>query len=329
MIDTGIATTRIDGVKHTLVRWFGPASLRNYGIVYGFLALFVFLSFASPVFFSVKNLSNLLFQSASIGLIAVAGTLLLISGGFDLAVGATFALAGVVAAQMAAVLPTPLALAAGVGVGTLVGLLNGLVTTFGRINPLVATLASSIVIGGVAFVLTGGYLITVTAEGFQELGRGDLMGVKYQTIIWLSFAIICGLVLAYTSFGRQIYAAGGNPEAARLSGIRVGFVRTTTYTISGFAAGLAGVMAASQVATGTADTGATLALSAVAAIVVGGTSIWGGEGAVWRTVLGVLLLSLIGNGFNLLQVPPTYQDVLKGLIILGAVAVDAWTRRQH
>ena len=155
------------------------------------------------------------------------------------------------------------------------------------------------------------------------------MGVKYQTIIWLSFAIICGLVLAYTSFGRQIYAAGGNPEAARLSGIRVGFVRTTTYTISGFAAGLAGVMAASQVATGTADTGATLALSAVAAIVVGGTSIWGGEGAVWRTVLGVLLLGLIGNGFNLLQVPPTYQDVLKGLIILGAVAVDAWTRRQH
>lgn len=312
-----------------LSRWFSASSLRNYGIVYGFLALFIFLSFASPVFFSVKNLSNLLFQSTSIGLIAIAGTLLLISGGFDLAVGATFALAGVVAAQMAAILPVPLALIAGVLVGSFVGLLNGLVTTFGRINPLVATLASSIVIGGVAFVLTGGYLVGVTAEGFQELGRGEFLGVKYQTIVWLAFAVICGLVLAYTTFGRQVYASGGNPEAARLSGIRVGFVRTVTYTLSGFAAGLAGVMAASQVSTGQADTGASLALSAIAAIVVGGTSIWGGEGAVWRTVLGVLLLALIGNGFNLLQVPPTYQDVLKGLIILGAVAVDAWTRRQH
>lgn len=222
-----------------------------------------------------------------------------------------------------------MALIAGVLVGSFVGLLNGLVTTFGRINPLVATLASSIVIGGVAFVLTGGYLVGVTAEGFQELGRGEFLGVKYQTIVWLAFAVICGLVLAYTTFGRQVYASGGNPEAARLSGIRVGFVRTVTYTLSGFAAGLAGVMAASQVSTGQADTGASLALSAIAAIVVGGTSIWGGEGAVWRTVLGVLLLALIGNGFNLLQVPPTYQDVLKGLIILGAVAVDAWTRRQH
>lgn len=307
----------------------GAMSLRSFGIVYGFIAIFVFLSFASPVFFSVLNLSNLLFQSAAIGLIAVAGTLLMISGGFDLSVGATFALAGVVAAQSAAVLPAPLALLAGIAVGSLVGLLNGLVTTLGRINPLVATLASSIVIGGVAFVLTGGYLVNVTAEGFQVLGRGDLFGVKFQTLIWLAFAILCGIVLAWTTFGRHIYAAGGNPEAARLAGIKVGVVRTGTYTLSGFAAGLAGVMATSQVSTGQADTGSTLALSAVAAIVVGGTSIWGGEGAVWRTVLGVLLLALIGNGFNLLQVAPTYQDVLKGLIILGAVGVDAWTRSRH
>lgn len=303
-------------------------SLRNFGIVYGFVALIIFLSIASPVFFSAQNIGNLLFQSTAIGLIAVAGTLLLISGGFDLSVGATFALAGVVAAQCAATLPIPLALGAGVLVGAFVGLLNGLVTTFGRINPLVATLASSIVIGGVAFALTGGYLVSVADPAFQALGRGEVGGIRFQTIIWLSFALICGLVLAFTTFGRHIYASGGNPDAARLSGIKVGLVRTITYTLSGFAAGLAGVLAASQVSTGQADTGATLALSAIAAIVVGGTSIWGGEGAVWRTVLGVLLLALIGNGFNLLQVPPTYQDILKGLIILGAVAVDAWTRRR-
>src|SRR5690606_2258879 len=218
-------------------------SLRNFGIVYGFVALIIFLSIASPVFFSAQNIGNLLFQSTAIGLIAVAGTLLLISGGFDLSVGATFALAGVVAAQCAATLPIPLALGAGVLVGAFVGLLNGLVTTFGRINPLVATLASSIVIGGVAFALTGGYLVSVADPAFQALGRGEVGGIRFQTIIWLSFALICGLVLAFTTFGRHIYASGGNPDAARLSGIKVGLVRTVTYTLSGFAAGLAGVLA--------------------------------------------------------------------------------------
>lgn len=309
------------------MRTFSIASMRDYGIVVGFVAIFGFLTIQSPVFFTVDNLRNLLFQSTSIGLIAVAGTLLLISGGFDLSVGATFALAGVVAAKMATQVPHEVALLAGVVVGVLVGVINGLLTTVGRINPLVATLASSIVISGVAFVLTKGLLITVTDPDFKSLGLGMFAGVRYQVFIWIAFAVLCGCVLAFSTFGRHVYAAGGNPEAARLSGIRVGLVRTTTYALSGLSAGLAGVLATSQVATGQADAGGTLALGAVAAIVVGGTSIWGGEGAVWRTVLGVLLLAMIGNGFNLLQVDPTYQQILQGLIILAAVGVDAWTRK--
>lgn len=303
------------------------ASLRDYGIVFGFAAIFVFLATQSPVFLTADNFRNLLFQSTSIGLIAVAGTLLLISGGFDLSVGATFALAGVVAAKTAADLPNELALLAGVLVGLGVGVLNGLLTTVGRINPLVATLASSIVISGVAFVLTNGLLVTVADPDFKSLGLGTFATIRYQVWIWVGFAILCGALLAFTTFGRHVYAAGGNPEAARLSGIRVGLIRTTTYALSGLSAGLAGVLATSQVATGQADAGGTLALGAVAAIVVGGTSIWGGEGAVWRTVLGVLLLAMIGNGFNLLQVEPTYQQILQGLIILAAVGVDAWSRR--
>lgn len=304
-------------------------SLRDYGIVFGFAAIFLYLTVESPVFFSADNFRNVLFQSTSIGLIAVAGTLLLISGGFDLSVGATFALAGVVAAKTAGTLPVELALLAGVAVGLLVGIINGLLTTVGRINPLVATLASSIVISGVAFVLTEGLLITVPDDDFKSLGLGMFAGVRYQVYIWVGFALLCGFLLAFTTFGRHVYAAGGNPDAARLSGIRVGLVRTITYGLSGLAAGLAGVLATSQVATGQADAGGTLALGAVAAIVVGGTSIWGGEGAVWRTVLGVLLLAMIGNGFNLLQVDPTYQQILQGLIILSAVGVDAWTRRSR
>jgi ribose transport system permease protein len=301
--------------------------LRDYGIVLGFAAIFLFLTFRSPVFFSVDNFQNLLYQSTSIGLIAAAGTLLLISGGFDLSVGATFALAGVVAARAAGDVPVPIALAAGVLVGLGVGIVNGLLTTIGRINPLVATLASSIVISGFAFVLTKGMLVNVTDPSFKVVGLDKFAGLHYQSWIWIGFALACGGILTFTTFGRYIYAAGGNPEAARLSGIRVGLVRTSTYGLSGLSAGLAGVLITSQVATGQADAGATLPLGAVAAIVVVGTSIWGGEGAIWRTVLGVLLLGLIGNGFNLLQVDPTYQQILQGLIILSAVGFDAWTRR--
>jgi ribose transport system permease protein len=317
-------------MERLTARLFGRGvveTLRDYGIVFGFVALFVFLTVRSPVFFSADNFRNLMYQSTAIGLIAVAGTLLLISGGFDLSVGATFALAGVVAAKAAGDLPVPLALLAGVLVGLLVGICNGLLATVGRINPLVATLASSIVISGIAFVLTQGLLVNVTNESFKTLGQGKLLGIQYQTYIWVSFAVICGLLLAFTTFGRYVYAAGGNPEAARLSGIRVSVVRTATYGLSGLGAGTAGVLAASQVSTGQADAGAPLVMGAIAAVVVGGTSIWGGEGAVWRTVLGVLLLALIENGFNLLQVDPTYQQILQGAIILLAVGFDAWTRR--
>jgi ribose transport system permease protein len=311
-----------------VLRLASVESARNHGIVLAFGALFLYLTFASPVFFSAQNFRNVLFQSTSIGLIAAAGTLLLISGGFDLSVGSIFALSGVVAAK-AAGLGAPTALLLGVLAGLAVGIVNGLFTTVGRINPLVTTLASSIVIGGVALVLTHGKLIVVTDPAFAAIGTGRLFGMQYQTWIWLLFALVCGLVLAFTSFGRYVFAAGGNPEAARLSGIRVHLVRTATYGLSGLAAGLAGVLAASQVSTGQADVGASLSLSAVAAIVVGGTSIWGGEGAVWRTVLGVLLIALIGNGFTLLQVDPTYQQILQGLIILTAVGVDAAVRRTN
>lgn len=301
---------------------------RDYGIVFGFAALFIYLAVASPVFFSALNFRNVLFQSTSIGLIAVAGTLLLISGGFDLSVGSIFALSGVVAAATVATVGSAPALLLGVLAGLLVGIINGVLTTVGRINPLVTTLATSIVIGGVALTLTKGKLIMVSDPAFATLGTGRLLGIQYQTYIWLGFALIVGLVLAFTSYGRYVYAAGGNPEAARLAGIRVNLIRTSTYALSGLAAGIAGVLAASQVSTGQADVGAALPLAVIAAIVVGGTSIWGGEGAVWRTVLGVLLIALIGNGFTLLQVDPTYQQILQGLIILTAVGIDAGVRRK-
>jgi ribose transport system permease protein len=306
---------------------FQLSALRDYGIVASFIALFVALAVSSDVFLTERNILNVLDQSAAVGLMACGGTLVIIAGGFDLSVGAVFAIAGVVAAQSAPHMDPAFALILGALTGLGIGIGNGILTTVGRINPLVATLASSIIIRGIALVMTGGFLVNVTEPSFNSLGVGDVWGINYSVIIWAVFAVICAVLLAQTAFGRFIYAAGGNPEAARLSGIRVGVVRATTYAISGLSAGIAGVLVTSRVNTGQADAGLGLELSTIAAIVIGGTSIMGGEGAIWRSILGVLLLALIGNGFNLLGIDPIYQQILQGGIILTAVAVDAWARK--
>lgn len=306
----------------------GFSSARNYGIVIAFLALFVTLSIASEAFLSSSNLLNIADQNAAIGIMACAGTFVFIAGGFDLSVAAVFALSGVIAAKVAVSTGVAPGLVAGVLAGLAVGVINGAVTTVGRVNAFVATLATSIIVRGLAVLLSGGLLITVTDESFSHLGSGAIGDVKYTTLVWLAFGLISGFVLSRTTIGRAAYACGGNPEAARLSGIRVSFVRAATFAFSGLAAGLAGVLEASRVSTGQADSGMGLELSVIAAIVIGGTSIAGGEGAIWRTVLGVLLLALIGNGFNLLSIDASYQQMFQGAIILGAVALDAWARRR-
>lgn len=244
-----------------------------------------------------------------------------------MSVGAIFAISGIVATKLVFHMDPAPALLLGALTGLAIGVGNGVLTTAGRINPIVATIASSIIIRGIALVMTGGFLVNVVDPSFTSLGRGEVGGIHYSVVVWAVFAVLCGIILRQTTFGRYIFASGGNPEAARLSGISVGLIRTAAYAISGLSAGLAGIIVASRVATGQADAGTGIELSVIAAIVIGGTSILGGEGAIWRTILGVLLLALIGNGFNLLGVNPIYQQILQGGIILSAVAVDAWARR--
>ena len=301
--------------------------LRDYGIVVSFIALFVTLSVASPVFFTRINLLNVVDQSAAVGLIACGGTLVIIAGGFDLSVGAIYAISGVVAAEAVPHVGAWPAIALGALAGAGFGLVNGLLTTVGRINPIITTLATALMIRGLAVAITGGFLVRVDDPAYAVLGTNQLGGVRYTTYLFVGFAIAAAVLLSRTTLGRAIYASGGNAEAARLSGIRVGVVRASTFVVSGLSAGLAGVMISSRVSTGQADTGVGIELTAIAAVVIGGTSILGGEGAIWRSVLGVLLLTLIGNGFNLLNVNPTYQQIFQGAIILSAVAIDAWSRR--
>jgi ribose transport system permease protein len=301
--------------------------VRDYAIIFTFTALFITLSLWSPVFLTRTNLLNILDQSSALGIIACGGTVVFIAGGFDLSVGAVFAMAGVVAAEAEPHVGPAGAMALGALVGIGLGLANGIIVTLGRINAFMATIGTGFVIRGFAIVITGGLLIAVFNPSYQTLGRSELFGLRYSIWAWAIFALLLTLLLRYTVFGRAVFASGGNPEAARLSGIRVNVVRTIAFVISGFSAALGGLIVSSRVQTGQADAGTGIELTVIAAIVIGGTSIFGGEGAIWRSVMGILLLTLVGNGFDLLNVNPIYQQILQGLIILFAVGLDAWSRK--
>lgn len=302
--------------------------LREYGIVLAFLAVFITLSFMTPAFFTRRNMFNVFDQSAQVGLVALGATVTIIGGGFDLSAGAIFAMAGSTAAAIAVQGYPVLGMVAGMLIGLILGAINGSLIAGFRINSFVATLASGLVIRGLAFILTDGLLIQVRDSTFAFLGRGEIFGAKVSVYFLFGFAILLSLLLSRTTFGRYVYAIGGNEEAARLSGVRTGLIRVATFTISGLAAGMAGVIAASRISTGQANVGTGIELSAIAAVVIGGTSIMGGEGAIWRTVMGVLLLQLISNGFNILNVQPFYQLVFQGGVILFAVALDAMRHRR-
>lgn len=319
----------VESVVSARLRWrgIGIATIRDYAVLVTFAALFVALSIASPAFLTTRNLLNILDQSAPVGIIACAATLVIIAGGFDLSAGAIFALAGVVAAKIANGVTPLVGLLAALLVATALGVVNGGLVSGFRINPFVATLSTGMMIRGLAVVITGGFLVTVKDRSYTTIGRGSFLSIKYSVVLFAAFILVSSFLLARTNLGRNVYAVGGNPEAARLSGLRVGWVRTVTFAISGFAAGLAGLIASSRVSTGQADAGSLIELTAIAAVVIGGTSIAGGEGAIWRTVVGVLLLALIGNGFNMLSVEPFYQDIVKGAIIVVSVAIDAWSKR--
>jgi ribose transport system permease protein len=314
------------GRSQLALRWL--AATRDYGVVVTLVVLFIVLSFTAKNFLTSGNLLNVLDQSTYLGIIAAAGTLVIIAGGFDLSVAGTFALAGVIAAKLATHGFDPtLALIIGGLSGCVIGFLNGLFVARVGINPFITTLASGFIVSGIALVITGGSLILVTNPDFGTLGTSQVGSVTWEAIIFLAWAAIMAFLLARTIFGRYVYACGGNQEAARLSGIRVAAVRTTTFVLSGFAASLAGILSTSRVSTGQADAGQGLQLTAVAAVVVGGTSIWGGSGSVWRTVVGIFLLGLVSNGFNLLGINQVYGQVVFGAIVLMAATVDARLRR--
>ncbi len=303
--------------------------LGQAGILIPFLVTLVVLAVMSPPFLRPQNLANILDQQSGIIIVAAAGTLVLIAGGIDLSVGAVYGLAGAVATQLVASVGVPLAIVAGLGLGLLAGTVNGVLVTRFRINALIATLAMTYVVTGIGAILTRGNLIVAFDHPeFQAFAGTRFLGITSAAWLMIAIAIGMAVLLARTTFGRYVYATGGNPEAARLAGVRTDTIRVATFALSGTAAALAGVLDGSRVLSAQSSSGgAFLTFTVLAGIVVGGTSIMGGEGAVWRTVVGCLFIALIGNGFNLLGLDPFYQQVTLGVILLLAVGLDAWSRR--
>jgi ribose transport system permease protein len=291
------------------------------------VALFLALSIGSGPFLTSGNLLNILDQQSATLIIAAAGTLVLISGGLDLSVGATYALAGVISAQTAQSHGVVTGVLVGLAVGVVVGLANGIISTFFRINSLIATLAMSFIISGIGSRVSNGNLIVLTGEpDFARIAQTEILGVRTSIWIMVVVVVVLGLLLARTTTGRYLYASGGNADAARLAGIRINAVRIMAFTLSGAAAAVGGIIDTSRVLSAQSSSGTALTFTVLAGIVVGGTSILGGEGAVWRTVVGVIFIALVGNGFDLLGINSLYEQITLGVILLVAVGIDAWSR---
>jgi ribose transport system permease protein len=320
----GAAAGRSGGTVQLLAR----VPWRSAGILTPFLILFVALSIGSSPFLTKTNLLNIVDQQSATLVIAAAGTFVLISGGIDLSVSAVYGLASVVYGELAAHGWAPgLAILAAVLAGLLVGAVNGVVSTIFRINSLIATLAMSFVVAGIASLVTAGNLVLIPDQNAGQISRAQFLSVNMSSWVMVIVVIVLGLVLARSTYGRYVYASGGNAEAARFAGVRVNLVRVIAFALSGGAAALGGVLDSARVLEGNSTNNPTLTFTVVAGIVVGGTSILGGEGAIWRTVVGVLLIALIGNGYGLLSLNPLYEQITLGAIMLLAVGLDAWSRQ--
>jgi ribose transport system permease protein len=294
------------------------------------IVVFIFLSFASPVFLSADNLFNIGSQTAVTAVIAIGMTLVIITAGIDLSVGSVSALSGVLGVMMMADagLPVPLAILGGILVGAVCGLVNGLLVSVAGLNPFIATLGMLTVARGLTFIFTNAVAVFGAPSSFRLLGQGVLGPIPIPVLMIVLVAVAGYIVLSRTRLGRYAYAMGSNLEAARLSGIPIQRYLTSVYVISGALAGFGGMIAASRVNSGQPNFGIGLELDVIAAAVIGGASLFGGQGTVVGTLIGAFLVALIRNGAVLLDINTFYQQVIIGVVIWVAVFWDQYRRRR-
>ncbi|GAB4542880.1 MAG: ABC transporter permease [Anaerolineae bacterium] len=284
---------------------------------------FVF-ALLTPYFLTTKNFVNIGQTLAVVGIVAIGETLVLISGGVDISVGSVAALAGVLASLLwnNDILPIWWCVLAGLMSGAFVGLINGLIVTRIKINPLITTLGTFSIVRGLAFVLSGGQTNQFQNEQVQFLGRGNIGGVPFSLILMLVLYVVFIFILRQTPFGRNLYAVGGSPMASRLAGISVSRHLLVVFMLCGFLAALGGVLSTAQLASGTPQAAIGLEFTVIAAVILGGTSLAGGKGTLIGTLVGVIILRTLDNGLILTNVSSYYQQVGRGAVLLLAVGLD-------
>ena len=291
--------------------------------------LFVLLCILSPHFLTSTNLSSVVRQTAVINIMALGMTLVIISGGIDLSVGAILAMGGLFGTMaMKAGQPIPVAILVGIAMGCLCGFVNGMLTTKLKINPFIVTLGTLGIIRGLTLLISNGLPVHEIPPSFSFLGEGTLLGVPF--VLWL--LVVCAIavhaVLEHTRMGRYAFAIGSNPDAAFYAGIPVGFHTVAVYAICGALTGLAGMIEASRLMTGQPTAGQGYELQAIAAVVIGGGSLRGGEGTVLGTLVGAFIMGLLANGSDLLGISPYVQQAIIGAVIILAVTVDELRKRK-
>ncbi|TVQ41153.1 MAG: ribose ABC transporter permease [Spirochaetaceae bacterium] len=297
--------------------------LKTYGILIAFLVICLILAILTPVFLRWANILNVIRQSSIYGVMAVGMTFVILSGGIDLSVGSVLALSGVIAAGAAtADMSLFTIVLAGLGVGLACGLFTGLMVTVAKITPFVVTLGMMSIARGLTLIYSGGRPISGFTGPFRFIGGGAILSIPFPIII-LGFTVLVGwIILTQTRLGRYTYAIGGNEETVKLSGINTSFYKTIVYVFSGVTAAMSALILTSRLNSAGPAVGQAYELDVIAAVVIGGTSLSGGRGSVWGTLIGALLISVINNGMNLLGINPFYQLVVKGGIIIGAVFLD-------
>ncbi|WBA13925.1 ribose ABC transporter permease [Salinivibrio proteolyticus] len=306
---------------------FSKAWLIEQKSLIALLVLIVVMSFLNSNFFMVDNLLNILRQTSVNAIIAVGMTLVILTAGIDLSVGSVLALCGAFAASLIAVeVPVLVAVPTALFAGAAIGAMTGVVVAKGKVQAFIATLVAMTLYRGVTMVYTDGRPIsagfTETADAFAWFGTGYLLGIPVP--VWLMAIVFIGAwyLLNHTRFGRYIYALGGNESAARLSGINVDRIKIGVYSICGMLAALAGIIVTSRLSSGQPTAGTGYELDAIAAVVLGGTSLMGGKGKIMGTLIGALIIGFLNNALNLLDVSSYYQMIAKAVVILLAVLVD-------
>jgi inositol transport system permease protein len=296
----------------------------KYGIYFAFVLLAGILAVASPAFRTLANFENILQQISVNGIMAIGMTLVIITAGIDLSVGSVLALSAVVATSFAH--PHDHLLVVPIAVGILVGLACGAVSGFliakKRLAPFIVTLGMMTVARGLALVYTGGRPVINLSDTYDAIGGGAIGDVPFPALIFFAVVLLGIFILHFTRFGRHVYAVGGNELAAKVSGVNTDRVLIGVYALTGAFAGVAGIVLSSRVMSGSPAAGAGYELDAIAAVVIGGTSLSGGVGSIGGTIVGVLIIGVMNNGLDLLNVSSYWQQIVKGLIIVLAVLLD-------